>query len=448
MRAGGPYFDPAFPETIPPPQARRSGRATVLATAWGTLAFLARGYTPRSEGPFAEVARRAIAALRSRQAADGTLRDGGRLASNEAQALGALALLEAYGLTGSAALRGPANTAVAALAMRLPDLLAEARRTEDGAFTLATVFRLASTLTAMRADRTPGFEASALPPSDPYERAADAYLAEASDRDVRGTAGDLIARVLARIFRRRDLRRTPALREAVELLVAEVMGAPADRALDARTVPYTYLLVTESSSVTPPRRTPASPTPSCSRRSSVGRRRPARHLEPLGALRGLRHTRDGHRPRLMDLLLGSRDPAGASAPTGGRGRGRGAGGGFSLTLRASRLRGLPAPRTLWASGGPHPLAHPRPTSTAMTLPPPPPPPPTGTAAPSPRCSPASWSPSRSRESLATGTHAADPEPKPMPAPVKSAPAVVATPRKPAIDLAIPKVVRTATFALG
>ena len=243
--AGGPYLDAAFPETLPAPEARRSGRATVLSTAWGTLALLARGYTPRSEGPFAEVARRAVAALRARQAADGTLRDEGRLASNEAQALGALALLEAYGMTGSAALRGPASAAVSALAMRLPELLAEARRTEDGAFTLATVFRFASTLAAMRADRTPGFETSALPPSDPYERAADAYLAEAADRDVRGTPGDRIARIVAQIFRRRDLRRTPALREAVEQLVTEVMGAPADRAPDARTVPYTYMLVRE-----------------------------------------------------------------------------------------------------------------------------------------------------------------------------------------------------------
>lgn len=49
---------------------------------------------------------------------------------------------------------------------------------------------------------------------------------------------------------------------------------------------------------------------------------------------------------------------------------------------------------------------------------------------------------------ASPTRAADPEPKPMPAPAKSAPAVVATPAKPAIDLAIPRVVRTATFALG
>ncbi len=46
------------------------------------------------------------------------------------------------------------------------------------------------------------------------------------------------------------------------------------------------------------------------------------------------------------------------------------------------------------------------------------------------------------------SRAADPEPKPMPAPAKPAPAVATIPAKPAIDLAVPKVVRTATFALG
>lgn len=45
------------------------------------------------------------------------------------------------------------------------------------------------------------------------------------------------------------------------------------------------------------------------------------------------------------------------------------------------------------------------------------------------------------------TRAADKDPTPMPAPVPPAVAK-SVPERPAIDLAIPRVVRTATFALG
>ncbi len=304
----------------------------------------------------------------------------------------------------------------------------------------------------MRADRTPGFETSALPPSDPYERAADAYLAEPADRDVTGTAGDRIAHVLAQIFRRRDLRRTPAMREAVEALVAEVMGAPADRAPDARTVPYTYMLVREVQLVHTAPAYSGLAYPFLTAQILEGDYAGQRGTwNPWGRSAGSDTRATATALASWTFSSGSGHPAGASDPTGGRGCGSGAGDGFGLTLRAARLRGLPPPRTLWASGGPHPLARPRLTSPAMThLPrwacgrgtPPPPPSPRRRRAPRPH---------RRRRGLALcaapTTQAADKDPIPMPAPVPPSVAK-ASPAKPAIDLAVPKVVRTATFALG
>jgi hypothetical protein len=84
----------------------------VGVTGLALLAFLGEGYTMRSEGPFGAVVGRGLRYLRNVQDAEGCFgpRSTGHFVYNHA--LAALAVIEAYGMTGSAPLKGPAQNAL------------------------------------------------------------------------------------------------------------------------------------------------------------------------------------------------------------------------------------------------------------------------------------------------------------------------------------------------
>jgi len=87
------------------------GKATydVGVTGLSLLAFLGAGYTSRSEGPFGKVVMNGLKYLRNAQDAEGCFgaRSSGHYVYNHATA--ALAMIEAYGMTGSGIYKSPAQ---------------------------------------------------------------------------------------------------------------------------------------------------------------------------------------------------------------------------------------------------------------------------------------------------------------------------------------------------
>jgi hypothetical protein len=236
--------------------------------------------------------------------------------------------------------------------------LAEARRTEDGAFTLATVFRLASTLACGPTTRA---SKRGAPPERPL-RARGRRLPRRARRPRRdGDRGGP--------HRSRPRADLPAARPAPHPRDARSGGSAGgggdgrprgsrpgreDGSLHLHVGPGGATRAHRAGVLRPRLPVPDRADP---RR---GLRRPTRHVEPLGPLRGLRHAGDVHRPSVVDVLLGPGDPAGASDPTGGgvrlRSRGR-------IRPHAEGTASGPSRRVpSWASGGPHPLARPRRTS--------------------------------------------------------------------------------------
>ena len=102
-----------------------AGRSTsdVGVTGLALLAFLGAGYSHRSEGPFGKVVGDGLRHLREVQDAYGSFGD--RRAGPHAaygHAIAALAMVEAYGMTGSSVLLGPAQRALdSTCAARNPD---------------------------------------------------------------------------------------------------------------------------------------------------------------------------------------------------------------------------------------------------------------------------------------------------------------------------------------
>ncbi len=87
----------------------------VSATALSVLAFLGAGYTNRSEGPFGRVVGDGLRYLKNAQEADGRFARTYGTDPVRHDALATLALVEAYGMTGSAIYRSPAAAALRGL---------------------------------------------------------------------------------------------------------------------------------------------------------------------------------------------------------------------------------------------------------------------------------------------------------------------------------------------
>lgn len=85
----------------------------VGVTALAVLAFLGAGYTPDGPEPYGGVVSRGIRRLLETQDEDGRFGGGGTDNTIYNHAYGALAILEAYAMTGSKALREPARRAIA-----------------------------------------------------------------------------------------------------------------------------------------------------------------------------------------------------------------------------------------------------------------------------------------------------------------------------------------------
>jgi hypothetical protein len=88
-----------------------AGRAQydVGVSGLALLAFLGAGYTNRSEGPFGKVVGDGLKFLRSVQDAEGCFGSRGTTHYVYNHAISALAMVEAYGMTGSSIYRGPAQ---------------------------------------------------------------------------------------------------------------------------------------------------------------------------------------------------------------------------------------------------------------------------------------------------------------------------------------------------
>jgi hypothetical protein len=91
------------------PDGAGKAQHDVGVTGLALLAFLGAGYTPRGEHPFSAVVSRGLRYLRNVQDAEGCL--GSRASQHYvySHAIGALALVEAYGMTGSSVWRNPAQ---------------------------------------------------------------------------------------------------------------------------------------------------------------------------------------------------------------------------------------------------------------------------------------------------------------------------------------------------
>jgi len=100
------------PAAGPGPDGKGKAQYDVGVTGLALLAFLGAGYTNRSEGPFGKVVANGLRWLKSVQDAEGCFghRATGHFVYNHATA--ALAMVEAYGMTGSAIYRGPAQKAL------------------------------------------------------------------------------------------------------------------------------------------------------------------------------------------------------------------------------------------------------------------------------------------------------------------------------------------------
>ena len=162
------------------------GEGDVATTALVVLAFLEAGYTNRGDHPFARTVGAGIRWLRLRQDAEGRFADRARPGWAYEHALAALAMVEAYGMTGSVIWRGPAQRGLdAAAAARGPGggwRYAEDESEDDAPTTLwaSALFGIAARIVDhdVRGGRPPSLTLDA-----GVLTGARAWLASASDPD-------------------------------------------------------------------------------------------------------------------------------------------------------------------------------------------------------------------------------------------------------------------------
>jgi hypothetical protein len=105
------------PAAGPGPEGKGKAQYDVGVTGLALLAFLGAGYTHRDEGPFGKVVGAGLRYLRSTQDAEGCFghRASGHFVYNHA--IAALAMVEAYGMTGATIFRSPAQKGLEFIAL-------------------------------------------------------------------------------------------------------------------------------------------------------------------------------------------------------------------------------------------------------------------------------------------------------------------------------------------
>ena len=208
-------------------------RRDVGTTALATLAFLGAGYTSRSEGPFGAAIGAAIRWLRNTQDAEGCFGGRGAPRSLEDHAWATLALVEAYGMTGSALLRTSAQRGLDYLAIPLlPGASAAgaaAAGGPDAGALLPAALAFDGARRVLEADARAG-RPGGLIPNPVAVDALRAWARRPGTTD--GPDEETAVRVLVRCLADRSARNDPDVRAAAERLASAL--APGTAPIDAR----------------------------------------------------------------------------------------------------------------------------------------------------------------------------------------------------------------------